>query len=81
VIGALTMMRHDGAVSVLRQCVSAIERFSDAEYVPQQDDFEGVAEQLSLVGFFVDALHTGAGDFDSFVRRMKADTAPSASHR
>jgi chemosensory pili system protein ChpA (sensor histidine kinase/response regulator) len=78
VIGALTMMRHEGAVSVLRQCVSAIERFSDAEYVPQQDDFEGVAEQLSLVGFFVDALHTGVGDFDSFVRRMKEDTAPSA---
>ncbi|MBL8395071.1 MAG: Hpt domain-containing protein [Candidatus Accumulibacter sp.] len=76
VIGALSMMRHDGAVRVLRQCAKDIERFSNPDYVPSQADFEGVAEQLSLVGFFVDAIQTGASDFDNFVSRMKADAAP-----
>ncbi|MBK7673393.1 MAG: Hpt domain-containing protein [Candidatus Accumulibacter sp.] len=45
---------------------------------PLETDFEGVAEQLSLVGFFVDAMQTGAADFDSFVSQMKAGTAPAA---
>jgi chemosensory pili system protein ChpA (sensor histidine kinase/response regulator) len=79
VIGALSMMRHDGAVTVLRQCAKDIERFSGSEYVPQEPDFEGVAEQLSLVGFFVDAMQTGAGDFDRFVSQMKAGTAGAAA--
>jgi chemosensory pili system protein ChpA (sensor histidine kinase/response regulator) len=73
------MMRHDGAVTVLRQCAKDIERFSGSEYVPQEPDFEGVAEQLSLVGFFVDAMQTGAGDFDRFVSQMKAGTAGAAA--
>jgi chemosensory pili system protein ChpA (sensor histidine kinase/response regulator) len=79
VIGALSMMRHDGAVTVLRQCAKDIERFSGSEYVRPGADFEGVAEQLSLVGFFVDAMQTGAGDFDRFVSQMKAGTAAAAA--
>jgi chemosensory pili system protein ChpA (sensor histidine kinase/response regulator) len=40
--------------------------------VPHEADFENVAEQLSLVGFFVDAMQTGAGDFETFVSQMKS---------
>ena len=77
VVGALTMMRHDGAVAVLRQCAKKIEAFSLPEYVPQDGDFEAVAEQLSLLGFFVDAIPQGATDFENFVRSMRASTAPA----
>ncbi|HCV13393.1 MAG TPA: hybrid sensor histidine kinase/response regulator [Candidatus Accumulibacter sp.] len=77
VIGALTMMRHEGAVAVLRHCTAEVSRFSDPAYEPQQVDFEQVAEQLSLVGFFVDAMQTGAVDFEAFVSRMRASGAPA----
>ncbi|MCM8594428.1 Hpt domain-containing protein [Accumulibacter sp.] len=72
VIGAMMVMRHDGAVAVLQGCAREVERFSDPEYTPQTVDFENVAEQLSLVGFFVDAMQqTGADDFEAFVSRMQ----------
>ncbi|MEF8727382.1 MAG: Hpt domain-containing protein [Accumulibacter sp.] len=78
VIGALAMMRHEGAVAVLRHCTAEVARFSNPAYEPQQTDFERLAEQLSLVGFFVDAMQTGAGDFDAFVSRMRAGGEPAA---
>ncbi len=69
--GALTMMRHDGAVASLRECATAIKRFSDPAYVPQESDFEQVANQLSVIGFFVDAMQHGTSDFATFVRQMQ----------
>jgi chemosensory pili system protein ChpA (sensor histidine kinase/response regulator) len=72
------MMRHEGAVAVLRHCTAEVARFSNPAYEPQQTDFERLAEQLSLVGFFVDAMQTGAGDFDAFVSRMRAGGEPAA---
>jgi len=72
VIGALTMMRHDGAVAELRRCADEIKNFSAPEYLPQEADFEQVADQLSLVGFFIDSLQHGVTDFDSFVRNMQS---------
>lgn len=75
VIGALTMMRHDGAVTALRQCAADIKNFTAPEYVPQEADFERVADQLSIVGFFIDSLQHGVADFDSFVRNMQSGPA------
>ena len=75
VIGALTMMRHDGAVAVLKRCAKDISTFSETDYVPQESDFENVAEQLSLVGFFVDAMQHSTTDFATFVSKMQAAAA------
>jgi len=72
VAGALTMMRHDDAVAVLQQCAAQIRAFAEAESPPPELDFERVAEQLSLVGFFVDALQHGATSFAAFVDRLQA---------
>ena len=77
VIGALTMMRHEGAVAVLRQCSNDIKHFATPEYVALDEDFERVADRLSVVGFFVDSLAHGTNDFESFVRGMQ----PSAPHK
>ncbi len=79
VIGALTMMRHDGAAAVLRQCTSDVKAFSEPDYVPQEADFARVADRLALVGFFVDALHHGATDFESFVSEMQSGNARQAA--
>ena len=72
VIGALTMMRHDGAVTALRQCAADIKGFSADGYTPLESDFERVADQLSILGFFIDALQHGAIDFESFVKNMQS---------
>jgi hypothetical protein len=73
VIGALTMMRHDDAVAVLQQCAKDIACLLESGLCPAGvTDFENVAEQLSLVGFFVDAMQHGATDFATFVSKMQA---------
>ncbi|MFT3848931.1 MAG: Hpt domain-containing protein [Propionivibrio sp.] len=72
VIGALTMMRQDTAVSALRECTDEIRRFADPGYAPIEEDFEKVADQLSMIGFFIDAMPHGADDFAEFSRRMRA---------
>lgn len=75
IIGALAMMRHDSAVDSLRQCSEDIRRFTDPAYEPLEEDFERVANQLSVVGFFVESLQHGADDFDTFVKRMQSGGA------
>lgn len=74
IAGALSMMRHDGAVAAVRECAAEIKRFSEPDYDPQDADFEQVANRLSLIGFFIDALPHGATDFEAFVRHMQPAT-------
>ncbi|MBL8430397.1 MAG: Hpt domain-containing protein [Dechloromonas sp.] len=68
--GALAMLGHFGAVSKLKECAASIQRFAQPDYQPVSEDFEAVANQLSLLGFFVDSLQNGETDFNAFVRRM-----------
>ena len=79
VSGALSMMRHDEAVVALRQCAAEIKHFSSPDYVPLESDFEHVATQLSVIGFFIDALPNGVDDFSTFVRQMQAGPSGGAS--
>ena len=71
IIGAMVMLRQDGATAALQNCLSAVKRFIDPDYVPVDDDFEQLAGQLSMLGFFVEAMQHGADDYDSFVRQMQ----------
>lgn len=71
--GALAMLGHFSAVNSLKDCGQRIHQFAQAGYQPAQEDFESVANQLSLLGFFVDALQNGESDFDSFVLHMKGE--------
>ena len=78
--GALAMLGHFGAVSKLKECAASIQQFAQPDYQPVSEDFEAVANQLSLLGFFVDSLQNGETDFDAFARRMSgavgSDQAP-----
>ena len=71
--GALAMLGHFGAVNSLKACAASIQQFAQADYQPVSEDFEAVADQLSLLGFFVDSLQNGETDFDAFVRRLKGE--------
>jgi len=73
--GALAMLGHFGAVNSLKECSASIERFAQPDYQPASGDFEAVADQLSLLGFFVDSLQNGETDFDAFVRRMNGEVS------
>jgi chemosensory pili system protein ChpA (sensor histidine kinase/response regulator) len=73
--GALAMLGHFGAVNSLKECAASIHRFAQPDYQPASDDFEAVADQLSLLGFFVDSLQNGETDFDAFVRRMSGEVS------
>ena len=78
VVGALTMMRHDAAAGAVRECSEEIKRFAEPESPSQEADFERVANQLSMIGFFIDSLQHGAVDFEGFVRQMQSGTALEA---
>ena len=71
--GALAMLGHFAAASSLKECGKRIQQFAQSDYLPANDDFEWVANQLSLIGFFVDALQNGETDFDAFVSRVKGE--------
>ena len=75
IAGALTMLGHFGPVSLLQGCGARIQQFAQPGYAPVADDFEAVAQQLSLLGFFVDALQNGETDYDAFVRRLQGAPA------
>ncbi|HXE38287.1 MAG TPA: Hpt domain-containing protein [Azonexus sp.] len=72
--GALAMLGHFGAVSNLSECSARIRQFAEPDYQPASTDFEAVAEQLSLIGFFVDALQHGESDYEAFIRRMEGES-------
>jgi chemosensory pili system protein ChpA (sensor histidine kinase/response regulator) len=78
IVGALTMLRQDGAVAVLQGCLATVQRFAVPDYVPEEGEFEQLASQLSIVGFFVEALPRGADDFERFVQQIQAPSRDDA---
>jgi len=69
--GALAMLGHMGAAASIKACGEQIHAFAQPGATPTPEDFENIAQQLSLLGFFVDALPSGESDFESFVARMQ----------
>ena len=79
VAGALTMMRHDAAAAAVRECSAEITHFASPEYDASEADFEQVANQLSLIGFFIDSLQHGPVDFEVFSKQMQSGSLALAS--
>ncbi len=77
IAGALAMLGHFSAVSMLQACGARIQEFAQTGYVPVAADFESVAQQLSMLGFFIDSLHHGESDFDAFVHRLQGGEKPT----
>ena len=71
IAGALAMLGHFGAVNTIQSSTERVRAFARGDYVPAQSDFEALAQQLSVLGFFVDSLQHGEVDYDAFVRRLE----------
>ncbi|MER2539686.1 MAG: Hpt domain-containing protein [Azonexus sp.] len=71
VAGALSMLGHFTALADVKECSARIQRFAQADYQPAAEDFETVAQQLSQLGFFVDALKNGETSYDAFLNRLQ----------
>ncbi len=67
VLGALTILGSDKAVAALAACQTDIARFAQADYASAAEDFEKVAQVMSALGFYVEALQHGAPDFDQIM--------------
>ncbi len=73
--GALAMLGHLSAAASVTACTTQIHALAEPGSTHAAEDFENVAQQLSTLGFFVDALPSGESDFDAFVSRMQGETA------
>jgi chemosensory pili system protein ChpA (sensor histidine kinase/response regulator) len=75
IAGALTMLGHLPAVHALNECKARIQALAAPDYVPDNADFETLAQKLSLIGFFVEGLQHGENDFQRFLQRMQKTPA------
>lgn len=65
--GAFAVLGEQKAVSLVRENADAIARFAEQEEPPTQEEFDRIAHQLSALGFYVDALKTGAARLDDIL--------------
>jgi chemosensory pili system protein ChpA (sensor histidine kinase/response regulator) len=70
--GAFAVLGEQKAVSLVRENADAIARFAVQEEPPTQEEFDQIAHQLSALGFYVDALKTGAARLDDFLNPSSA---------
>ncbi len=73
VSGVLAMLGEDEAGAALGRCSERILAFSRATVRPEQREFEEVAQVLSGLGFFIDALRHGKADFKAAMQPILAD--------
>jgi chemosensory pili system protein ChpA (sensor histidine kinase/response regulator) len=65
VLGALAMLGEARAQETLTAASGDIRRFAQPGYMPAQQDFERIAQTLSGLGFYIEALAHGKPDFDA----------------
>ncbi|HMA90123.1 MAG TPA: Hpt domain-containing protein [Burkholderiales bacterium] len=68
VSGALGVLGEEQARAALERCAARIREFAEAEVRPQLAEFEEVAQILSGLGFYIDALQHGKADFAAAMR-------------
>ena len=71
--GALAMLGHERAVSLLGDCRSVIASLAKGNTAPSAPVFEGLARTLSALGFFVEQLELGQKpDIDALLQPQRA---------
>ncbi|MGD9869742.1 MAG: Hpt domain-containing protein, partial [Thauera sp.] len=90
IIGALSVLGETGALELVRKAAVSIARFADPDSKAGQPDFEALADQLSALGFYLDALPHGGASLDALLAQhlgqgrdaahaRDQDSAPEAS--
>jgi chemosensory pili system protein ChpA (sensor histidine kinase/response regulator) len=62
IAGALRILELERAAELLNACQRLIDRFADPAYEPPQEELELLAEGLSSLGFYVEAVQHGRSD-------------------
>ncbi len=62
IFGALSILELERAADLLNACQLIIDKFADAAYTPNAQDMEWVAEGLSSLGFYIEAVQHGRSD-------------------
>jgi len=77
VSGALDLLGEAKARDALEHCAGRIREFAGAATRPELADFEEVAQVLSGLGFYIDALRHGKADFAAAMRPVGEKVAPA----
>ncbi|MDR1850152.1 MAG: Hpt domain-containing protein, partial [Zoogloeaceae bacterium] len=70
IAGALSILGQDEALDYLKACEGRVLAFAKPDYAPDHAACEGVAQEISTLGFFVDALAGGEISFGEFMRKF-----------
>ncbi len=62
ILGALHILQLDTAADLTRTSLESIERFADPEYEIRPEELDWVAEALSTLGLYMEALRFGRND-------------------
>ncbi len=82
VLGALNILQLDTAADLTRASLEHIERFADPEHAISPEELDWVADALSTLGLYMEALRYGRDDpqrLVSLLARRQAMAAPAAS--
>jgi chemosensory pili system protein ChpA (sensor histidine kinase/response regulator) len=77
VSGALDLLGEVPARDALERCAERIRAFAGAATRPELADFEEVAQVLSGLGFYIDALRHGKADFAAAMRPVGEQAPPA----
>ncbi|MFN3397099.1 MAG: Hpt domain-containing protein [Sulfurimicrobium sp.] len=76
--GALKILELEPAIKLLDECERLIGGFSQPDHEPQQAQMEQVAEGLSSLGFYVEAIQRGRTDAVQIIDSALARLNPAA---
>ena len=82
VLGALNILQLDTAAELTRASLEHIERFADPEHAISPEELDWVADALSTLGLYMEALRYGRDDpqrLASLLARRQAMAAPASS--
>jgi chemosensory pili system protein ChpA (sensor histidine kinase/response regulator) len=79
VSGALALLGEEEARNALERCAERIRAFAGATARPALEEFEAVAQILSGLGFYLDALRHGKADFATAMRPVGAHKPVTAA--
>ena len=77
VSGALRVLGEEEAQGALERCAERIRSFAAATARPALEQFEDVAQILSGLGFYLDALRRGKADLAAAMQPLGAPQAPA----
>ena len=73
--GALTLLGDDQAIALVRKATDTVARLASEDAEPVTGEFESLAQRLSALGFYVEALQHGPATLDRFLEPARPTRA------